>query len=47
MRQIYLKYWKDPEFKRVCLIDAIGIAIISVIAGGFVGLLVGFKLAGV
>jgi len=47
LRQIYLKHWKDPNFKRVCLIDAIGITIISVIAGGFVGLLVGLKLAGI
>ena len=44
MRQVYKKHWKDPEFKRVCLIDAIGIAIISAIAGGFFGILLGLSV---
>lgn len=37
--------WDNPEDRRKCIIDAIGIAVISSLISGSIGLLLGLYLA--
>jgi len=41
-----MSYWSDPKVRKICIIDAVGIAIISALAGGFFGILIGIAVAG-